>query len=487
MLNDCRVDFYNFIMRFNIIVFAGIIIIGSFTTCNASTETTTSTQSERRHSYNREPSVSSVLQQILQRLSTLETDQLQGSTQRQEIRQVLNRIEQNRKEVILSLDRSESRVTQQLDTIKGELRKILTLQEILQQDVKDLQQNQLLNKLGFEEKLRKLQLPEKEEDFDLDFDPSHQVSCKNAAVLSNLQILQTTLYGLRRTTVHLQDQLDHVQKNMTYLTNLTRSVQKRTEKTVTTEYLRTALKASFEEQQVPSVVPCVQHSTSPQESEETLANNCFQLLQEGHNVSGIYRIRPLYALRPIFVFCDMQTEGGGWTVIQRRKDGSVNFLREWNEYKYGFGNIGGELWLGNENIHLLTSQTLNELRIDLNDFEDGHVYAKYAGFAIGNEKENYMIKVLGAVSGDAGDSMSYHSSMPFSTKDVDNDFWPGGNCAEEHTGGWWYNQCDACNLNGQYLNGLTQQEYQGVYWYEWQGPSYSLRATSMKIRPLVRN
>ncbi|XP_076352428.1 uncharacterized protein LOC143247289 isoform X2 [Tachypleus tridentatus] len=484
MLNDSRTNFYNFIIRFNIIVFAGVIIIGSYITCKADPETTTPTSSERRHGYNIDPSVSSVLQQILQRLSTLEADQLQGSAQRQEIRQVLNRIEQNRKEVILSLDRSESRVTQQLDTIKGELRKILTVQEILQQDVKDLQQNQLLNKLWFEEKLRTLQKPENEEEFDLDFDPSHKVSCKNAAVLSNLQILQTTLYGLRRTTVHLQDQLNHVQNNMTYLTNLTRSVQKRTERTVTTEYLRTALRATSEEQ-IPPVMACVQHFTSPQE--ETLASNCFELLREGNNVSGIYRIRPSHALRPIFVFCDMQTDGGGWTVIQRRKDGSVNFLREWNEYKYGFGNIGGELWLGNENIHLLTSQTLNELRIDLSDFEDGHVYAKYAGFAIGNEKEKYMIKVLGEVSGDAGDGMSYHSSMPFSTKDVDNDFWPGGNCAEEHTGGWWYNQCDACNLNGQYLNGLTQQEYQGVYWFEWQGPSYSLRATSMKIRPLVRN
>jgi len=54
--------------------------------------------------------------------------------------------------------------------------------------------------------------------------------------------------------------------------------------------------------------------------------------------------------------CDMDDAGGGWTIIQRRFDGSLDFDRSWREYKRGFGqwqcDSVGELWLGNEQIHL---------------------------------------------------------------------------------------------------------------------------------------
>ncbi|XP_035664242.1 ficolin-1-A-like [Branchiostoma floridae] len=78
----------------------------------------------------------------------------------------------------------------------------------------------------------------------------------------------------------------------------------------------------------------------------------------------------------------METAGGGWTVIQRRQDGSVPFNRTWEEYKLGFGNTSGEYWLGNDNIHLLTSQENFTLRVDLMDWGGQTAYAEYSLFRI---------------------------------------------------------------------------------------------------------
>lgn len=76
----------------------------------------------------------------------------------------------------------------------------------------------------------------------------------------------------------------------------------------------------------------------------------------------------------------MVFKGGGWTVIQHRQDGSVNFDRGWKEYKDGFGDLHTEYWLGNEHIHDLSSQGDYTLRIDLEDWSGKHKYALYQSF-----------------------------------------------------------------------------------------------------------
>lgn len=54
-------------------------------------------------------------------------------------------------------------------------------------------------------------------------------------------------------------------------------------------------------------------------------------------------------------YCDMITEGRGWTVIQRNKNGSlVNFNRSWNDYEKGFGDLNTEFWYGLYPISCLT-------------------------------------------------------------------------------------------------------------------------------------
>ncbi|XP_030834179.1 microfibril-associated glycoprotein 4-like [Strongylocentrotus purpuratus] len=200
------------------------------------------------------------------------------------------------------------------------------------------------------------------------------------------------------------------------------------------------------------------------------------------NLSGVYPIYPDgVGDDPLFVYCDMETDGGRWTVFQRRQDGSVDFSLSWSEYKHGFGNVSTEHWLGNDNIHRLSRNKTYELRIDLEDFEGQTRYATYSDFNIANETANYIL-AFGNYFGDAGDSLRYQYYYPFTTWDRDNDFYEG-NCASYYQGGWWYHFCHYANLNGQYLKGPTGSYNMGVVWDGWRGLSYSLKKTEMKLRP----
>ena len=110
---------------------------------------------------------------------------------------------------------------------------------------------------------------------------------------------------------------------------------------------------------------------------------------------------------PIPVFCDMATDGGGWTVFQKRLNGSADFYLNWTSYKNGFGDLNGEYWLGNDNLHRLTAGENVILRVDLEDFDGNITYAEYTIFKIANETDKYRI-LIGAYNGTAGDSLNYH-------------------------------------------------------------------------------
>ena len=98
------------------------------------------------------------------------------------------------------------------------------------------------------------------------------------------------------------------------------------------------------------------------------------------------------------MFCDQTTDGGGWTVFQKRKDGSVDFYRGWADYKNGFGNLNGEFWLGLDKIHRLTNSERYQLRVDLEDIEGKTAYAEYDMFAITSERTKYKLS-MGTYSG----------------------------------------------------------------------------------------
>ncbi|XP_071136633.1 ryncolin-4-like [Mytilus edulis] len=195
--------------------------------------------------------------------------------------------------------------------------------------------------------------------------------------------------------------------------------------------------------------------------------------------SGIYKVFP-DKISCFKVFCEMEKHGGGWTIFQRRMNGEITFYREWNAYKQGFGDQSREFWLGNDHLHLLTSQGHYRLRIDMEDFENNQKYALYDNFSIGSESSGYILSVSGYF-GDAGDSMAFQNGQKFSTKDKENDKWDG-ECAVVFKGAWWYNDCHFSNLNGLYLKGNHDSFADGVNWKTWKGYQYSLKGTTMMIR-----
>lgn len=144
--------------------------------------------------------------------------------------------------------------------------------------------------------------------------------------------------------------------------------------------------------------------------------------------------------KPIKVLCNARIAGPGWTVVQRRFNGKVDFNRNWTEYQNGFGNVDGEFFLGLENLYLLTKSVPHELYIELESFDNQKRYARYDNFKIGSADEEYALKSLGEYSGTAGDSLEINVSQNFSTYDHDRDS-DSINCALQFSGGWWFEEC----------------------------------------------
>ena len=125
--------------------------------------------------------------------------------------------------------------------------------------------------------------------------------------------------------------------------------------------------------------------------------NCAEVYKSGDKISGVYKINP-DGLGEFEVFCDQKTAGGGWTVFQKRRDGSVDFFRPWDDYKRGFGNLNGEFWLGLDKIHRLTVSAGYKLCVDLEDNHGNTAFAEYSSFSVTSERAKYQLN-LGSYSG----------------------------------------------------------------------------------------
>ncbi|CAJ1071742.1 angiopoietin-related protein 3-like [Xyrichtys novacula] len=235
--------------------------------------------------------------------------------------------------------------------------------------------------------------------------------------------------------------------------------------------------------EAPTLAPYLTSSFSSRTEILNLPSDCSELFNRGEQVSGVYAIRP-NGSEPFMAFCDM-SRGFGTTVIQRRRDGSVNFDQNWDKYENGFGEFKGEFWLGLRKIHSLSAWGNSVLQIQLEDWKQDRHFIEYR-FHLHGPESNYTIH-LTHLSGDLPDPMSNHSGMMFSTKDRDNDRQQDSNCAHHHSGGWWLNTCGDANLNGRYFHMRARgrsERRRGIQWRPGQKNSYSLKLTQISVHPV---
>jgi hypothetical protein len=228
----------------------------------------------------------------------------------------------------------------------------------------------------------------------------------------------------------------------------------------------------------------LQETGTGQNTKTLYPKDCYDAFKQGHTLSAVYTVQPDY-LTPFEVYCNM-SNGGGWAVFQRRRDGSVPFDRPWDDYVKGFGDVNGEYWLGLHKIYRLTRwrKFAPQLRIEMQDFSNVQRQAEYSRFFIDGSDEQYKLHVSGFSGTDGvGDSFSYHDGHKFSAPGRDNDVHSSSHCAQTHHAGWWFRSCFASNLNGVYYHTNPVPRWQGLQWDSWTGDYKSLQTTEMKTRP----
>ena len=175
--------------------------------------------------------------------------------------------------------------------------------------------------------------------------------------------------------------------------------------------------------------------------------------------------REPFEVSKMYARCDVDTDGGGWTVILRRvAGGTVDFNRQWEDYEDGFGQLSGEFWYGLMNMHCLTTRQEMELRIDLQEANgEGRTWV-YKTFRVDGSADKYRLHI-GEGEGPGTDAMATHNNQQFSTPDEDNDA-RSDNCASILLAGWWYNKCYNALLTGPHVTPAGANEWAKLYWID---------------------
>ena len=214
-----------------------------------------------------------------------------------------------------------------------------------------------------------------------------------------------------------------------------------------------------------------------------LAIDCKEWLEAGYNCSGWYRVT--IAMDSCIV-CDMETNGGGWFVVQRRFDETANFyITSTSSFKFNYGLYSDDYeqyWFGFYFIKGMVDQAPSSLLIRLRLANQEIKYAMYDSFSLGPHP-TYTLNVWMAFSGTAGDSLSQLNGTMFSSFNDDNDGNDTVHCAELRKGGWWYpSDCNSLsNLNGIYHTPGTEN-LDGMYWWTATDGPISLQSSEMMVR-----
>ena len=127
--------------------------------------------------------------------------------------------------------------------------------------------------------------------------------------------------------------------------------------------------------------------------------SCAEIKKHGGTTDRVYTINP-DGKGAFKIFCSQTKVGEAWVVIQRRLNGSVDFYRDWEDYKRGFGDLSGEFWLGLEKIHRLTSsKSQQRLRVEMEDFTGFSCYVEFDNFTVNGEDDKYRLASLGFYRG----------------------------------------------------------------------------------------
>ncbi|XP_039744056.1 angiopoietin-related protein 3 [Pteropus medius] len=256
-------------------------------------------------------------------------------------------------------------------------------------------------------------------------------------------------------------------------------------KEIENQLRRTGIQESTEnslssKSRAPRSTPSLHLNETNNVEHDDIPADCTTIYNQGKQTSGIYSIRP--SSSQVFnVYCDVKP-GNSWTLIQHRTDGSRDFNETWENYKYGFGNLDGEFWLGLEKIYSIVKQSNYILRIELEDWKDSKHYIDYS-FHLGNHETNYTLHLV-EITGNIPKVLPEHKDLVFSTWDHKSK--GHFNCPESFSGGWWWHDvCGENNLNSKYNKprSKTKPERRGISWKSQNGKLYSSKSTKMLIHP----
>ncbi|CAF1107350.1 unnamed protein product [Adineta steineri] len=277
-----------------------------------------------------------------------------------------------------------------------------------------------------------------------------RMSKQQRSFASNISQME---YKIRNLTNVLNDLLSELQKPVQHVRRLV------------------SVKKDFEENETPT--------------------DCDDILRQQPTLvtQGIFRIKPRLSSESFDVQCIFENNTG-WTVIQQRINGTIDFYRGWDDYKNGFGDLRSEFWLGNEKIHQLTNQGQYLLHIDLKPWDGSLRTAEYGKFSLDNENQNYKLQIsqYQPLTSTAGDSLSSPwdnaNGAPFSTFDRDHDNLFYDNCALTYHGAWWFTSCFQSHLNGAYVRSplaLQNTARNGLHWNTY-ALYHSMKETTIRIR-----